>query len=105
MALLPSANPDQPRLILESLARVEPHWTAQAERWPLARLPRGSAVILAASDAAHGLGQTVTLLEGSGHPVVLLLAGRSARLPGALVERLVRLVPGQDLAATLEGWA
>src|SRR5262249_17770433 len=104
-ALLPSANPGQPQLILEALARVEPHWTAQAERWPLARLPRGSAVVLAASDAAHDLGPTVALLEGAGHPVVLLMAGRSARVPGALVERLVRLVPAQDLAATLEGWA
>lgn len=103
--LLPSANPAQLQSLLEALARVQPLRLPRPPGWPLARLPRGSAVVLAASDVAHNLGQTIALLEQAGHQVLLLYAGQSGRVPQVPPDRLLRLDPGRDLAATLEGVA
>ena len=66
-------------------------------------LPRGSTVILAATDLATDLPASVALLEQAGHQVVLLLAGQGRQAAGVLPERTVRLTPECDLAATLEG--
>ncbi|MBI4493033.1 MAG: DUF58 domain-containing protein [Chloroflexi bacterium] len=103
-ALLPSANPAHLQALLEALARFQPVGAPQLNWWSEARLPRGSAVILAASDAATDLPSTISRLEQAGHQVLLLLAGAGAPPAAAPTHRLLRLVPGQDLAATLEGW-
>lgn len=101
--LLPGANLSQLEAILESLARVEPR--ASSAPWPAAHsgLPRGSTVVFACSDAVRDLETTVARLQRAGHQVLLLMAGSGGLPPASLAGHTIRLLPGQDLAATLEG--
>jgi hypothetical protein len=66
---------------------------------------RGSAVILATSDLALDLAETVAGLEEGGRQVVVLLATAGGRVLSMPAERVVRLLPDADLAAVLEGAA
>jgi uncharacterized protein (DUF58 family) len=103
--LLPAANVGQLEAILEALARVEPEATELDWSHLLVRLPRRSTVVLACADSAPELATTVARLHHAGHRVLLLLAG-SDRTPSlAQVDRMVRITPGMDLAAALEGRA
>ena len=101
--LPPSASQAQLQAILEALARVEPPLAARPLPWAEGQLPRGSTVVVAASDLALDLPARVELLTRAGHPVLLLQAGQRARAVGAA--RVVRLRPDADLAAALEGGA
>jgi hypothetical protein len=66
-------------------------------------ISRGSAVVLATSDLALDLAETVGALEQAGHQVVVLLATSGVRAPSVAADRVVRLLPNADLAAVLEG--
>lgn len=103
--LLPSANPGQLESLLERLARVEARAAPGPPREAFSTLPRGSTVILAASDAAGDLSTTIATLQEAGRQVLLLAAGPGALPTAVSRQRVLRLTPGLDLAATLEGLA
>lgn len=103
--LLPSASAGQLQAVLEALARVESCAPRGPEGSLFARLPRGSAVILAASGLASNLGETIARLEQAGHQTTLLLAGHDSSPVDLPADRVLQLIPGGDLAASLEGRA
>lgn len=102
--LLPGAGPGHLESILESMARIRPGRSPRAEEWSAAYLPPGTSVVVGSSDVGWEMPARVSRLEQAGHQVTLVLVGKesSARPWPA---RGVRIAPGQDLAAALEGEA
>jgi len=102
--LLPGAGPGHLASILESMARLRPGRSPRAEDWSAAYLPAGTSLVVGASDAAWDMPARVSRLEQAGHQVALVLVGKesSARPSPA---GGIRIAPGQDLAAALEGEA
>lgn len=103
--LPPAAHPAQLEVLLEALARLEPRGSPAPLEAVSARLGRGSTVILATSDSGPDLSATIARLQQAGRQALLLLAGSGLRPTPLPAERLVRLLPGRELAATLEGRA
>jgi uncharacterized protein (DUF58 family) len=99
----PGASVPQLQSTLESLARFSPTAGPNVVPWALDSLPAGNTVILCSSDVSPDLGASISQLQQSGMRVLLLLAS-SERL-GRPVHGVstLRITPGCDLAALLEG--
>jgi uncharacterized protein (DUF58 family) len=102
----PGASVPHLQSVLENMARLHPRPGPALLPWALLGndLPRGNTVILATSDVAIDLGQSIAQLEDAGFHVLLFLAVDQtrtvARRPGT-----ISLTVGCDLAARLEGRA
>jgi uncharacterized protein (DUF58 family) len=99
----PGASVPQLQSTLESLARFSPTPGPNVVPWALEYLPAGNTVILFSSDVSPDLGASISQLQQSGLRVLLVIAsseetGRRLAPAGAL-----RITPGCDLAALLEG--
>jgi uncharacterized protein (DUF58 family) len=98
----PGASVPHLQSVLENMARLQPRPGAALLPWAFEGLPRGNTAILATSDVATDLEQTLEQLEDAGFHVLLLLAldrsHSSVRRPGT-----ISLTAGCDLAARLEG--
>lgn len=101
LVLAPGSDAGHLERVLDALARVEAAFTWPLVPWALGHLPRAATTILATSDLAGDLPETVVRLAATGRRPTLLLGGTRA-MP-QLPADIVRLVPGQDLAALLEG--
>jgi uncharacterized protein (DUF58 family) len=102
LVIPPGASVPHLQHVLESLARLRTSSGPGLVPWALDVLPRGNTVVLAASDVSPDLPNAIQRLEEAGFHVLLLLAttDRQTRIrrPGT-----IKLVPGCDLTARLEG--
>jgi uncharacterized protein (DUF58 family) len=102
MVLPPAASVPHLQLVLDSLARLQPHPGPALMPWALQELPRGSTALLASSDVTPELDRSIAQLEATGFHVLLLLAvnqvARGLKRPGTIT-----ITPGCDLATRLEG--
>jgi uncharacterized protein (DUF58 family) len=104
--VIPSgASVPQLQATLESLARFVPTAGPNVVPWALDHLPTGNTVMLCSSDVSTDLGASVTQLQRSGMRVLLVLASteRAASRGGWPTVDALRITPGCDLAALLEG--
>jgi uncharacterized protein (DUF58 family) len=100
----PGASVAHLQQVLESLARLEPSASAPplTASWARAEVPASNSVVLACSEMTSDLDRSLAELTSAGASVLLLLAATRAFGPSARVPTL-RLTPGCDLAAVLEG--
>jgi uncharacterized protein (DUF58 family) len=91
--------------VLECLARLNPVAGPNLVPWALDHLPRGNSVVLAASEFATDLPTSIERLEDSGYRVLPLLASADTRRDVLRRRDVIRIVPGCDIAARLEGRA
>lgn len=91
--------------LLESLARLQPAAGPRLVPWALEHLPRGNTVLLAAADVAPDLQRSIAALQGAGLRVLPLLATSDERRSTLRPPGTLRIRPGADLAALLEGRA
>ncbi len=89
--------------ILEALARLEVSPSRPLLPWLAGVLPRGSTVVLLTSDAAPHLAENVARLREAGFSIQTIVAAAGERASASPVDRAIRLTPGVDLAAALEG--
>jgi uncharacterized protein (DUF58 family) len=90
--------------VLESMARLQPIAGPTLMPWALSELPRGSTVVLAASEMSSDVPRALRELEGAGYSTLPLLAvSRSAAR--TMRPDMLYITPGCDVAATLEGRA
>jgi uncharacterized protein (DUF58 family) len=99
----PGASVPHLQSTLESLARLTPVAGPSVVPWALEHLPAGNTVIVCTSDVSPDLAPTITHLQESGLRVLLLLASsdHSGPLPRGVSS--LRITPGCDLGALLEG--
>ncbi|HEY2596771.1 MAG TPA: DUF58 domain-containing protein, partial [Chloroflexota bacterium] len=98
----PGASVPQLQSTLESLARFSPTPGPNVVPWALEYLPAGNTVILFSSDVSPDLGASVSQLQQAGLRVLLVVA--SSEETGRLAPAgALRITPGCDLAALLEG--
>ena len=102
LAIPPGASVPHLQSILEGMARLQPVPRHALLPWALDELPRGATVVLAASDLSGDLQQSVARLESDGFHVMLLLATVEGH-PGFRRPGTLRITPGADIAALLEG--
>jgi uncharacterized protein (DUF58 family) len=101
----PAASVPQLQATLESLARFVPTPGPSVVPWALEYVPSGNTVMLCSSDVSPDLGASVRQLQQSEVRVLLILASsESAARPREGVSAL-RITPGCDLGALLEGRA
>jgi uncharacterized protein (DUF58 family) len=98
----PGASVPHLQHVLESLARLRPSSGPSLVPWAFDHLPRGNSVVLAASEVAPDLRRTIVRLEQGGFHVLLLLAS-TGRASAVQLPAAIKLEPGCDLAARLEG--
>lgn len=99
----PGASVPHLQSTLESLARLTPTPGPSVTPWALEHLPAGQTVLLCTSDVSPQLPATLGQLQASGVRTLLVLASSSS---GARPQRgidTLRITPGVDLAALLEG--
>ena len=96
----PGATVPHLQSMLESLARLSPSADRTLLPWALEHLPLGDTVVLAASDVSPDLQGSISKLQESGFSPILLLATTGD--PRSRGEAL-RILPGCDVAAVLEG--
>ena len=99
----PGASVPHLQYVLEALARLQPSHASGLMPWAFDGLPRGNSVVLAATDVAPDLWQSIGRLEESGFHVLLLLASGEDRRRLPSRTPVIRITPGCDLAARLEG--
>jgi uncharacterized protein (DUF58 family) len=100
----PGASVPHLQSMLESLARLTPTAGPSVVPWALEHLPSGQTVLLCTSDVSPDLPATLAQLRASDLRVLLVLAtsDSSTARPVRGVDTL-RITPGVDLAALLEG--
>jgi uncharacterized protein (DUF58 family) len=100
------ASVPQLQSTLESLARFSPTVGPNLVPWALDTVPAGNTVILCSSDVSPDLEASISQLQQSEVRVLLLLAS-SERMVGRspFGVSMLRITPGCDLAALLEGRA
>jgi uncharacterized protein (DUF58 family) len=101
----PGASVPHLQSMLESLARLQAVAGLNLVPWALEHLPAGNTVVLCTSDVSPDLGATVSHLQESGLRVLLILSSSERASPAPRGVTLMRIVPGCDLAALLEGRA
>ncbi len=102
----PGASVPHLQSLLESLARLAPTAGPNLLPWAIEHLPRGDTVLLAASDLSPDLPSTIAQLQDAGFAsVVLILASASDSPEGWRFRNALRITPGVDIAALLEGRA
>jgi uncharacterized protein (DUF58 family) len=99
----PGASVPQLQSTLESLARFSPTAGPNVVPWALEHLPAGNTVILCSSDVSPDLGASISQLQHAGARVLVLLASTEPRARTAGAVPTLRVTPGCDLAALLEG--
>jgi uncharacterized protein (DUF58 family) len=99
----PGASVPHLQSTLESLARLTPVAGPNVVPWALEHLPAGNTVVLCTSDVSPDLGASVTQLQQSGLRALLVLASSDAAGRGLRGVTTLRITPGCDLAALLEG--
>jgi uncharacterized protein (DUF58 family) len=100
----PGASVPQLQSTLESLARLSPTVGPSVVPWALDSLPVGNTVILCSSDVSPDLGASLSQLRQSEVRVLLLLASSERMVgPPPFGVSMLRITPGCDLAALLEG--
>ncbi len=100
LVIPPGATVLHLQALLEGLARLSPSAERPLLPWVVEHLPHGDTVLLAASDVTPDLQDSLTRLRAHGFSPVLLMATTSDTR--ARMEAL-RIVPGCDVAAVLEG--
>lgn len=103
VVLPPAASVPHLQSLLQSLARLRPTAGPNMLPWALEHLPRGNTVLLAASDVGSDLQRSITHLEDAGFHALLLLASSDERRASVRRPGTLRIRPGADLAAVLEG--
>jgi uncharacterized protein (DUF58 family) len=99
----PGASVPHLQSLLESLARLSPTAGPGIVPWALDHLPRGDTVVLATSDVAPDLIACRAQLADAGlHSLLLLGCSERGRVDIRGADAL-RILPGCDLAAVLEG--
>jgi uncharacterized protein (DUF58 family) len=101
----PAASVPQLQATLESLARFVPTAGPSVAPWALEHMTDGSTVMLCSSDVSPDLGASIGQLRQSGTRVLLLLASTERAGRGLPTVETLRITPGCDLAALLEGRA
>jgi len=104
MAVAPGASVAHLQRVLESMARLEPVAGPTLMPWALAELPRGSTVVLAASEMSSEISRAVDQLEEAGFTTLLMMAVSRTPVRAAYPKTLY-ITPGCDVAAILEGRA
>ncbi|HEY1298026.1 MAG TPA: DUF58 domain-containing protein [Chloroflexota bacterium] len=99
----PGASVPHLQSTLESLARLVPTPGPTLVPWALEHLPAGNTVMLCTSDVSPELGTTVSQLQESGLRTLLVLASSDRVGRGLQGVSTLRISPGCDLAALLEG--
>ncbi|HEY3061751.1 MAG TPA: DUF58 domain-containing protein [Chloroflexota bacterium] len=105
VAIAPGASVAHLQHVLESMARLEPVAGPPLMPWALAELPRGSTLVLAASEMSSDLARAQSQLEAAGLSTLLLLAVSRSPSRSKMHRDALYLSPGADVAATLEGRA
>ncbi len=100
-----AASVPQLQAMLVSLARLEPTAGPHVVPWALEHVPTGNTVMLCSSDVAPDLDAAISQLQRSGVRVLLVLAATESRGPRRAGVSTLRITPGCDLAALLEGRA
>ncbi len=103
--LAPSTSPARLEALLEALARLRAFPYQPLVPWCLPRLPRGSAVVLAASDAGLGLASDLERIREARHHVTAMVATARGAPSAGFPRGVLTLSQDRDLAATLEGRA
>jgi uncharacterized protein (DUF58 family) len=102
--LSPGATVGHLQDLLEALARLQPAPSVPLLPWLLGPLPRGSTAVLGVSDLAPDLGLSLATLREAGCRVLPILASSgTTRSLGPEWSQVIRLGPGSDLSAVLEG--
>jgi uncharacterized protein (DUF58 family) len=100
----PGASVPHLQGLLENLARLTPAAGPTLTPWALDHLPRGDTVVLATSDVSPDLRACLAQLRDVGLHVLLLLASTDHARPADLRGlQVMRILPGCDVAALLEG--
>jgi uncharacterized protein (DUF58 family) len=100
VVLAPAASVGHLQQVLEAMARIEPRAGQRLVPWVLGDLPRGSTVVLAASEMTPDLTSMLATMHDAGFKMLTLFAATRTRAGGDLY-----LTPGCDVAAVLEGRA
>lgn len=101
----PGASVPRLQSILESLARLEPVPGPPIVPWALEYLPRGDTVVLATSEVSPDLQRSIEQLPNAGLSALLMLAAPDRRRPVMDAPGTIRITPGCDVGAVLEGRA
>jgi len=99
----PGASVPHLQSTLESLARLMPVAGPKLLPWALEHLPAGNTVMLCTSDVSPDLGATLGQLQDRGLRTLLVLASSDQVGRGLSGVSTLRITPGCDLAALLEG--
>jgi uncharacterized protein (DUF58 family) len=99
----PGASVPHLQSTLESLARLTPTAGQSLAPWALEHLPAGNTVIVCTSDVSPDLAATISHLQDAGLRVLIVLASsdQTGRAPRGVSS--LRITPGCDLGALLEG--
>jgi uncharacterized protein (DUF58 family) len=98
----PGASVPHLQGVLESLARLSPSAELPVVPWAIEHLPTGNTVILATSDVSPDLLLTLNFLRERAFSVLPLVASTDAA-HARYEPNAMRIVPGCDLGAVLEG--
>ncbi|MBV9324584.1 MAG: DUF58 domain-containing protein [Chloroflexi bacterium] len=101
----PGASVPHLQSTLESLARLASVAGPSLAPWATEHLPAGNTVILCTSDVSPDLGANLGEFQESGLRVLLILASSDEGGPVVRGVSTLRIAPGCDLAALLEGRA
>jgi uncharacterized protein (DUF58 family) len=104
VTIAPGTTPGHLQSLLDAMARFDLGRSQPLSAWAIEHLPRGSTVVLAASELAPNLTLNLARLRAAGFQVVLLLIESGEEdepLPN--VGEFARLTPESDLRAVLEG--